>query len=492
MIYENFRDDRILSPDGEFALHPDHPFHAKFKAGNVMVRIRALIDGKWSRSRDISITLVPRKIDETKSITIIFPNGGEKLQIGKPLTITWASSGITGNVSIGLRETKSLGTGAFVKSIAGPIANTGSYTWTPDVGITSGSSYIIRVNESFQSTFDDSDDFFSVIKSDESTNLIRVTSPNGGEVWKIGEQQEIRWGSSQNIDQVTIALSKGGTYVKNLLWNIISTGSASWTPDVTLEEGSGYTIRITHPGSGIFDNSDHSFSILKFEQASCLEDGTLIKTPLDPKVYVIVDCQKRWIKTQEEFHKKGYEFENVQEISNPVIEAYADYLAATANLLRAINQEKVYRILSGKKLWVPSAEAFTAQNLSWEDVQETSEAEVNSLPTVRLIRSEGDPKVYFITDNGFKKWIRTAEIFNSYSGNRWEDVVDVVSEIVESFQAVELIRLHGGTKVYKLEGNTKRWIRTTDVFARYNFNWKKIVSMNQLEINYYTEGESIE
>ena len=177
--------------------------------------------------------------------------------------------------------------------------------------------------------------------------------------------------------------------------------------------------------------------------------------------------------------------------ANPVVEAYANYLAATANLLRAINQEKVYRIISGKKLWVPSAEVFTAQNLNWEDVQDTSETEINSFPTARLIRTAGDSKVYFIIDNGFKKWIRTAEIFNSYSGNRWEDIVDVDSEIVESFQGVELMRLIGGVKVYKLEGNTKRWIRTAEAFSRYNFNWNKIISMNQLELDYYVEGEGI-
>ncbi|MCH7706184.1 MAG: hypothetical protein IIB33_03965, partial [Chloroflexi bacterium] len=39
--------------------------------------------------------------------------------------------------------------------------------------------------------------------------------------------------------------------------------------------------------------------------------------------------------------------------------------------------------------------------LYWEDVEEASEADVDAYPVARLIRAKNDPKVYFITDNGF-------------------------------------------------------------------------------------------
>jgi len=224
----------------------------------------------------------------------------------------------------------------------------------------------------------------------------------------------------------------------------------------------------------------------------CLPEGTLVKTPDDSKIYIIENCKKKWIKTAEEFERGGHEWSDVRVAADPVVEAYASYLAATANLLRAINQEKVYRIVSGKKLWVPSSEAFTVQKLDWKDVQEATETEVDSYPTARLIRGEDDSKVYFITDNGFRKWIRTEEIFNSYSDNKWEDVVDVGSDVIESFQGVELMRLHGGVKVYKLEESTKRWIKTAEAFNRNKFDWNKIVSVNQTELDIYTEESVIQ
>ena len=60
MVYENWRDDRQLSVGGEFAVHPDNPYHSKFHEGDLRVMIRALIGGEWSDARTLNLKLVPR------------------------------------------------------------------------------------------------------------------------------------------------------------------------------------------------------------------------------------------------------------------------------------------------------------------------------------------------------------------------------------------------------------------------------------------------
>lgn len=60
MVYENYRDTQTLSPNGEFALWENNPAHARFKAGKVTVMIRAMVNGRWSDARTITITLKPR------------------------------------------------------------------------------------------------------------------------------------------------------------------------------------------------------------------------------------------------------------------------------------------------------------------------------------------------------------------------------------------------------------------------------------------------
>lgn len=62
MIYENWRNDKTLSTDGELAVWESNPFHGKFHTGEVKVMVRAQINGQWSDARTITIYLRPRII----------------------------------------------------------------------------------------------------------------------------------------------------------------------------------------------------------------------------------------------------------------------------------------------------------------------------------------------------------------------------------------------------------------------------------------------
>lgn len=59
MVYENYRDNRTLSSNGEFAVWESNPFHNKFKLGKVKVLIRALVNNQWTDAREITIILAP-------------------------------------------------------------------------------------------------------------------------------------------------------------------------------------------------------------------------------------------------------------------------------------------------------------------------------------------------------------------------------------------------------------------------------------------------
>lgn len=73
MVYENYRDAKTLSADGEFALWEGNPAHAKFKAGEIKVMIRALVNNEWTDARTITITLKPRGGQEVGSTPIPMP-----------------------------------------------------------------------------------------------------------------------------------------------------------------------------------------------------------------------------------------------------------------------------------------------------------------------------------------------------------------------------------------------------------------------------------
>lgn len=224
---------------------------------------------------------------------------------------------------------------------------------------------------------------------------------------------------------------------------------------------------------------------------NCLPDGTLIKLPNDPRIFVIKNCKKQWIKTAEEFKSNGYKWSDVNNASKKEVDAYADYLEETAKLLRSRGHNKVYRIFNGKVLWVPTVSAFNAQGLKWEDIQDDDEMDINKYPKVKLIRGENDNRIFYITNSGMKKHLVNTETFNSYN-NKYSDVVEVDSEVVDSFDTVNLFKNNEEDKVYKIEGNKKRWIKSAEAFNKHNFDWNKIALVNNVELNAYEDDKVIE
>ena len=336
---------------------------------------------------------------------------------------------------------------------------------------------------------------------------ITVTSPNGGEKWQKGSTYNISYSyTGYSNPGFSIKLWKGnqvyedivkGTYVKPYNWKV----------PTDLADGDDYRIEVrlhscSHPDFCLdpvaSDKSDGYFSILTtieeepiMPPETCLPDDTLIKLPTDPKIYTIINCKKKWIQTLEEFQQGGYKWEDVEEVASPVIQAYADYLEATANLLRAIGHQKVYRIVNEKRLWVPTISVFNAQGLKWDDIQDVSEIEVNQYPRLKLARVTGDPKVYYLTESGLKRWIPTAEVFNSYN-NKWEDVVEIDVTNLNAYPDSILIRLGNGVKVYKIENGKKRWIKAAEAFINLGYDWNNIAPVNETELNYYPVGSDIE
>ena len=110
----------------------------------------------------------------------------------------------------------------------------------------------------------------------------------------------------------------------------------------------------------------------------------------------------------------------------------------------------------------------------------------------QLARVRGEVRVYYITKRGLKKWIRNQEIFSSYKDNKWENVVVVSPGDLDIYPEANLIRRAGDYKVYKLVGDTKRWIKTAEAFNRLGYNWNDILSVNDTEFSFYRDDSPIE
>jgi len=90
---------------------------------------------------------------------------------------------------------------------------------------------------------------------------IALTSPNGGEEWRIGSSYNITW-SDDYGDTVTIALYKGGVLDSTIASGLTASDeSYRWTIPVTVRSGFDYRVRVTEDVTGFYDESDADFTI---------------------------------------------------------------------------------------------------------------------------------------------------------------------------------------------------------------------------------------
>lgn len=85
--------------------------------------------------------------------------------------------------------------------------------------------------------------------------------------------------------------------------------------------------------------------------------------------------------------------------------------------------EKIYLLARGEKRWIYNLDAFDGRGYRWEQVRTVSDSLLDSLedgrPIYLLVKGSGE-KIYLL-DQDKKRWIRTLEDFKE-QGFLWEDV----------------------------------------------------------------------
>ena len=194
-------------------------------------------------------------------IYVTSPNGGERWKVGDIHPITWTSCGVD-NVKIEY----SINNGTNWTTIINESqAITGSYAWTvPD---TPSELCLVKITSTTDGTiFDQSDAVFTIYK--ETIPQIIVTSPNGGERWKVGDIHQVTWTSS-GVDNIKIeySINSGTNWTTIINETFASAGSYAWTVPNTPSDLC--LVKITSIADvAVFDVSDATFVIYVPESVS--------------------------------------------------------------------------------------------------------------------------------------------------------------------------------------------------------------------------------
>jgi beta propeller repeat protein len=184
-------------------------------------------------------------------IVVTSPNGGENWEVFSVQTITWSSTGVSGRVKIELSRDG----GATWATIIPMTPNDGSQRWIVLRGATTQAR--IKVSSiADPALFDISDANFTIVEPS-----ITVTSPNGGENWKIGSTQTITWDST-SVLLVKIELSRdGGATWSTIAASIANHGDKTWKVTGPTTHA---RIRIVSLSNSASDISNADFTITKY------------------------------------------------------------------------------------------------------------------------------------------------------------------------------------------------------------------------------------
>ncbi len=216
----------------------------------------------------------------TASITVTLPNGGENWTLGSTHDITWTSSGVSGNVGIKLFQNGS-SLGYIAQNI--PVS-AGTYSWKIEdiIGagpISAGVNYQIQVKKS-GAAGDLSNGNFTISNPTTPSlhfyhelhvakpHSITVTNPNRGRDLPYLNRMTILWRSKNLTNKIKISLTND-RHLSKVIVKDLDPGRISydWRVGKVLygfvRRGSGLRIKVEEQGTGVYDESDRPFSIIK-------------------------------------------------------------------------------------------------------------------------------------------------------------------------------------------------------------------------------------
>jgi hypothetical protein len=213
------------------------------------VRVRV---SDYNNSNAFGISAANAKI--RGSITVTSPNGSEAWIVGSSHAVTWSIVGSIATVKIDYSEDSG---STYPYTITAAVsAASGTHSWTIPDTLTQTAK--VKITNTADSTvYDVSDAVFKIRGS------LAVTSPNGSEVWKVGDTEDITWTRNGSIASVKLEYSTNGgiTYPGTIAASVDAyTGIYPWTVSDAISTQ--VKVRVSDVlDSTVNDASDSNFKI---------------------------------------------------------------------------------------------------------------------------------------------------------------------------------------------------------------------------------------
>jgi hypothetical protein len=289
-----------------------------------------------------------------------------------------------------------------------------------------------------------------------------IDSPNGGESWLSGTNQNISWSAQgYNISSVKLSysLDQGASFPYIIKEMEANDGNYAWiVPNISSDLIKVKIEVYNDTGSVITsDTSNANFSIV----------STNSPVPATPIVTVPPPTT-----TNEEITDTFVQISAGDLIKSSFSPSV--YYYGSDNKRHPFPNETIYKTWYSDWLNIKIIPASQLQEI-------TLEKSVTVRPGTILLKIESDPKVYAVEPGGILRWIRTEEIAKALYGSTWnKKIIDVpVTEwinyafgadiIINQHPTGTLIQYNGTDKIYYIQGTEKRLV-SIDVFEALRFS----------------------
>jgi hypothetical protein len=154
---------------------------------------------------------------------------------------------------------------------------------------------------------------------------------------------------------------------------------------------------------------------------------------------------------------------------------------------------KVYSIINNMYFYITTPTSFWEYGYEWKDVKTVSPETLYKYPRAKLVTAPNNSAIYYLSERGgkiSKIRISSPAVFNSYAGNKWENVVKVSQLDINAYPDVKLVKAQNDATVYYLENGMKRYV-SYDVFAKKGFSFSDVMEVNKTHLDSYKNSEPL-
>nr|QBM02635.1 hypothetical protein [uncultured archaeon] len=214
------------------------------------------------RNKDISIssasdfTINSITSQGLGSISLVYPNGGQVMQVGDSSRITWTTTGLSSSDKVTISVYSPLNPNSNVKTIASSVSATqGYYDWNISTSTLPSTSYPVslrvKIDVSGKNISTSSASDFTINSGGNSdASSISLTYPNGGQILYVGDSSRITWTSIglSSSDKITISVyspSNPNSNVKTIVSSVSATqGYYDWNISTNTLPSTSYPVSL--------------------------------------------------------------------------------------------------------------------------------------------------------------------------------------------------------------------------------------------------------